>query len=279
MPIQKFALKLFYLGKYEGFQRQPEKPTIEGHLENALIEAGLINSLKSAKYMSAGRTDKGVHAIGQVISINTTEKIIIPALNAHLPKDIIVWAISKVDSKFNPRYEAISRYYRYIAPFGGQNLGEMRGGAELLEGSHDFKLFSKIQPEKSTIREIQQIKIIKDGAVLVFHVRAKSFLWQMVRRIVDCLLKIGSAEWQLDDLRDLLRGNPKPSVYTTPRPVDGLGVLILWDIEYPFQFQPDMKSINQIRRLTREHLKEFTVQHSLFQDILGVFKSLNNENE
>lgn len=269
----RYALKLFYLDRYEGFQRQPNKATIEGHLEVALKEAGLIKDLKSAEYISGGRTDKGVHAIGQVVAINTSEKIIIPALNAHLPKDIIVWAVSEVNSEFNPRYGAISRYYRYSAPFYGENLDLMREGAKLLEGIHDFKLFSKTQPGKSTIREIHQLQIVEDDPLLVFHVKAHAFLWQMVRRIADCLLKIGKSEWQLEDLKDLLRGNPKPNIFTTPRPVGGLGALILWDIEYLFQFQPDIKSLEQIRKLMDDYLRELTVQYFFFHDLLGVFES------
>ncbi|MFX1295396.1 MAG: tRNA pseudouridine(38-40) synthase TruA [Promethearchaeota archaeon] len=273
----RYALKLFYLGRYEGFQRQTKKETIEGYLEIALKNAGLIENLTSAVYASAGRTDKGVHALSQVVAISTSEKLIIPAINSYLPKNIVIWAASVVNDKFHPRYEAISRYYRYYTLYSNEDIDLMREGAKILEGIHNFKLFSKKNPEKYTIKEIYQIGIEKKELILIFHIIANSFLWQMVRRLIDSLLKIGQSQWKLEDLKDLLNGIPKSNIYTTPLPINGSGALILWDVEYLFQFQPYIKSVNQIKTLLRDFLVNFSLKSASFKEFYNFFNMFSNK--
>ncbi len=275
----RYALKVFYLGKYEGFQRQSDKETIEGFLEAALQEVRLIKDFKTAEYMSAGRTDKGVHALGQVVGINTTEKLIIPAINTFLPKDIMVWAETQVNEKFHPRYDSLSRYYRYYTYYSEENLELMRQGAQIFEGIHNFKLFSKKNVNKSTIRQIFQVNVERKDQFLIFHVIANSFLWQMVRRMVDCLLKIGKQEWHLEDLHDLLDLTPKSNIFTRAAPANGIGSLILWDIEYPFKFNIDHKSVIKIKEILEDYLKEFVVKRKYFQEISEFFKSITKINE
>ncbi|MHA1651672.1 MAG: tRNA pseudouridine(38-40) synthase TruA [Candidatus Helarchaeota archaeon] len=272
--LLRFALKLFYLDNYEGFQRQPGKETIEGHLDFALRRAGLIQDLQSADYASAGRTDKGVHAIGQVIAISTQKKPIIPAINAYLPKKIVVWALAPVNKEFHPRYDALSRYYRYYTIYRGEDLEKMNKNAMLLEGIHDFRLFSKKRPGTNTIREIYQIRIEKKDSLLIFHVIANSFLWQMVRRIIDALLKVGKGEWYSEDIEDLLKGAPKANIFTTPRPVDGPGALILWNIEYPFAFQYDEKGLTLVKQLLQKCLIEFSLKTCYSRDSLELFERI-----
>ena len=165
----RYALKIFYLGNYEGFQRQPSKETIEGHLIRAFKKTGLIEDIKTARYISAGRTDKGVHALGQIIAISTLKEPVLPAINSVLPKNIIVWASKIVNEEFNPRHHALSRYYRFYTYYSGEDINLLKEGAKILEGVHDFKLFCKKQPEKNTIRHIFQVQVEKLEAFLVFH--------------------------------------------------------------------------------------------------------------
>ncbi len=270
----RYALKLFYLDKYEGFQRQPDKKTIELYIENALKSENLILDFASAGYVSAGRTDKGVHALSQVIAINTPNKIIIPALNRHLPDNIVFWAFKNVHDEFSPRFDALSRIYRYYCAYSDEDIDLMNQGAKLLEGIHDFKCFSKKHPEKSTIRELYQIRVARIDSFLLLEVTARSFLWQMVRRIADCLMKVGKLEWELEDLRDLLKKTPKSNVYTTARPIDRLGSLFLWDIEYPFAFQPDLKSITQLRKTLTAYLTDYSLKRQVFQDLSYFYEQL-----
>lgn len=270
----RYALKLFYLGdaeKVEGFQRQVGKNTIEGHLLEAFRKAGLLSDFEMAAYSAAGRTDRGVHALGQVIAISTNEKLIIPAINTHLPENIIIWGSKVVNELFHPRYDAISRHYCYYTHYSNENLSLMLDGAKLLEGIHNFNLFSKSNPPTSTIREIYQITIDLKEPFLIFHVLGNSFLWQMVRRIIYALLKIGCKDWNLEDLQDLLKGTPRPNIFTTPNPLSESGALILWDIEYPFQFQPDIKSLDKVRERLQKYLIKFSLKHYYFKDIYDYF--------
>jgi len=270
-------LKIFYVGdseKVEGFQRQIGKKTIEGNLLEAFRKAGLLGNLETAAYSAAGRTDRGVHALGQVVAISTTEKLIVPAINTHLPENIIIWGSKVVNELFHPRYDALSRHYCYYTHYSKENLRLMLEGARLLEGIHDFKLFSKNSPSVSTIREIYQIGIELREPFLIFHVIANSFLWQMVRRIVYSLLKIGRADWILQDLQDLLNGTPKPNIFTTPNPTTESGALILWDIEYPFQFQPDIKSLDKVKERLEKYIIDFSLKHYYFRELFDFFSSI-----
>ena len=273
----RYALKIFYVGdseKVEGFQRQIGKKTIEGDLLEAFRKAGLLGNLETAAYSAAGRTDRGVHALGQVVAISTTEKLIVPAINTHLPENIIIWGSKVVNELFHPRYDALSRHYCYYTHYSKENLRLMLEGARLLEGIHDFKLFSKNSPSVSTIREIYQIGIELREPFLIFHVIANSFLWQMVRRIVYSLLKIGRADWILQDLQDLLNGTPKPNIFTTPNPTTESGALILWDIEYPFQFQPDIKSLDKVKERLEKYIIDFSLKHYYFRELFDFFSSI-----
>ncbi len=273
----RYAIKLCYFGnsgEYEGFQRQPSKNTIERNIFDALLKSELIENLESANYAAAGRTDRGVQALSQVIAISTSNNLIIPAVNSFLPDDIVIWAAKVVNERFHPRYDALSRYYRYYTHYSDENIELMRKGARIIEGSHNFQLFCKIEPKKNTIREIHQIRIEKQGPILIFHVIANSFLWQMVRRIVDALLHVGQSLWELEDLQLLINLNPKPNIHTSPRPINGLGALILWDIEYPFEFQVDFKGLTRVKILLLYYLSKISLTGYYTKEIFDFFNSI-----
>ena len=111
------ALKVAYIGTdFHGFQVQPDVKTIEGELLRALSELNIIDNRHSANYIAAGRTDKGVHAIGQVIAFDTDNPdMVMPrAINSRLPGTIWTWAWSEVvPPGFDPRRDTLSREYRY----------------------------------------------------------------------------------------------------------------------------------------------------------------------
>ena len=148
---------------------------------------------------------------------------------------------------------------------------------DIIHAVNAIKYFSKKTPGKNTVRHIQQIWVEKKDNFLIFHVTANSFLWQMVRRIVDCLLKIGQSKWRLEDLIDLLQGTPKPNIHTTVHPRDSLGALILWDVEYAFQFQPDKKSIELAKGLFQSYLQGFSLNLHFSKQIYE-FLNLISEN-
>jgi tRNA pseudouridine38-40 synthase len=160
--VPRYALKVSYIGtNYYGFQRQKKLRTIEGCLFQAFQNAELIEDPKIFRYGAAGRTDKGVHALGQVIAFSTSKKVMLRQLNVHLPQDIRVWAISQVSDEFNPRFDALSKHYKYFLPYEETiNLEKMENAANKLQGIHNFKRLSKVNHNTNPMREIIQLKLI-----------------------------------------------------------------------------------------------------------------------
>ncbi|MDY6958344.1 MAG: tRNA pseudouridine(38-40) synthase TruA [Halobacteriota archaeon] len=192
----RFAFKLMYLGTdYHGFQVQPDKKTVEGELIKALTELEIINDPKSARYSAAGRTDRGVHAIGQVIAFDTDKiELATPRIiNSKLPNSIRIWARVEVPDDFDPRRSAIRREYRYYLHRGKLNLPKIRSASRLLIGTHDFANFS-INEGKSTVRTVESVEVRVIGDFLSLDIVADSFARSMVRKIVCALSMIGAGE-------------------------------------------------------------------------------------
>ncbi|MEM2925325.1 MAG: tRNA pseudouridine(38-40) synthase TruA [Methanocellales archaeon] len=195
--MTRVAFKLAYIGtEFEGFQIQPGKRTIEFEIFKALRDLNIIQDPRSANYQSAGRTDKGVHALNQVIAFNTSKiELAQPrVINSRLPDSIWTWARAFVPEDFDPRIQAIKREYRYILYNEGFALEKMKRAAELFIGEHDFANFSTIERGRSTIRIIHKIKLKKQGDFLFIDIEANSFTWNMVRKIVTALKMIGRGE-------------------------------------------------------------------------------------
>ncbi|HTX60955.1 MAG TPA: tRNA pseudouridine(38-40) synthase TruA, partial [Methanobacterium sp.] len=115
--MKRVALKIAYLGSdYYGFQRQPGLKTVEGEILEALEETGMVEDVDKCGFGLAGRTDRGVHALGNVISFLTEEKVQINQINDSLPHSIRILAQAKVSLQFKARY-AQQRHYRYLWPY------------------------------------------------------------------------------------------------------------------------------------------------------------------
>ena len=204
----RIALQLGYLGnRYHGFQIQPHVPTIEDKLFNALEHLGIIDNPKKAKYSAAGRTDRGVHALGQVVAFNTDKpELTMPRiLNSKLPDDIWVWGRAEVSKAFDPRRKAVSREYRYLLYREGLDISKMRIASTLLVGTHDFANFSTRDAEKSTKRTMKRIEIRISGPFITLDITADSFTWNMVRKIVTGLSMVGGGSRDLLWLRSMLK--------------------------------------------------------------------------
>ncbi|MDY6966583.1 MAG: tRNA pseudouridine(38-40) synthase TruA [Halobacteriota archaeon] len=190
----RIAFKLAYFGtNYYGFQIQPDVPTIESELFGSLKKMGIIDDPKSANYSGSGRTDRGVHSIGQVIAFDSDRPgLAIPRIiNSELPGGIWVWARAEVPEDFDARRDAISREYRYFFYGKSLNLPKIRSASRLLIGTHDFANFS-VNEGKSTVRTIKSVEVRVDGDFLFLDVVADSFARYMVRKIVTALTMIGS---------------------------------------------------------------------------------------
>ena len=204
-----YKLILAYEGtQYHGFQRQKEKHSVQAEFEAALRELGWLGRA----VMPAGRTDSGVHARGQVVSFSLdwkhgTDKLV-TALNAHLPEDIAVQAAEEVPLAFHPRYDALSRTYRYqlyaqstrdplVDRFSWRldtmpDLERMNRAAEALHGEHDFRAFGKaLKEDATTVRRIFAAEWAGSSTEAAFTICGNAFLYHMVRRIVFVLVQIG----------------------------------------------------------------------------------------
>jgi tRNA pseudouridine38-40 synthase len=207
--VRRVALVLEYDGtSYGGWQRQPNAPSIQAVLEDTL--GRLLQS--SCPVVGAGRTDAGVHALGQVAHLETSGALsaarMRDALNALLPPEIVVRGALDVAPDFHARYDARLRVYRYALLQRPQpsallhryahhlatplDVEAMRAGAAALEGRHDFAAYRVAgTPTASTVCTVRMIRIDRRGDLCLVTVAADRFLRQMVRRMVGTLLLVG----------------------------------------------------------------------------------------
>jgi tRNA pseudouridine38-40 synthase len=206
---RRLALIVEYDGAaYAGWQRQPEVPTVQAVIEDAL--ASLTQT--PHRITGAGRTDAGVHALGQVAHLDTQSHLpadrIREGLNALLPRDVVIREVCEVAPDFHARRDARLRVYRYAvlarprpsALLRGYahhvaeplDVDAMRAGATGLTGEHDFAAFRILGTgTTSTVCHVRTLRIEQRGDLLVFTAAANRFLRQMVRRIVGVLLAVG----------------------------------------------------------------------------------------
>ncbi|AKB73387.1 tRNA pseudouridine synthase A [Methanosarcina lacustris Z-7289] len=223
----RVALKLAYIGtEFHGSQIQPNVETVEKELFKALRNLRIIESPKSANYNCAGRTDAGVHALGQVVAFDTDKtNLAIPrVINSELPPTIWAWAHAEVPFDFDARRSAVSRHYRYVMSGEEYDISKIREASKLLLGTHDFENFSRSNGEKSTVRTLERINARVDGELTTIEIVGNSFLWNMVRKIVTALSVIGKGVRDTDWLLQLLN----PEIYEEgiePAPPYGLTLM------------------------------------------------------
>ncbi len=201
--MARYQLTLAYDGTdFFGSQRQASKRTVQGELEKALAKIGWTGR----SVLVSGRTDTGVHATGQVASVDLhwshSEEDLLRALNAELPSDVAVHKARMVNVRFHPRFDASSRCYRYrlfCQPlrhplrerFAWRVWPEFHPdllvvAAQLFLGTHDFAAFgSPTTPKGTTVRTVMKAQWMQvDRDEWQFEVQADAFLYRMVRRLV-----------------------------------------------------------------------------------------------
>mgnify|MGYP001127148325 CR=1 FL=1 len=246
----RFRLTLHYDGSsFLGWQLQPNGRTVQGELEAALKQL----TGKRRVVTASGRTDRGVHALGQVVAVSLPSRWgsseLHRALNAVLPPDLWLESVRRANSDFHPRFDALARSYEYRvgltptsrSPFHQRwcwplvrplELDLLQRGAALLLGDHSFRAFAKTGQEergdRCTVTEAQWRPWSTLG--LVFHVTANRFLHHMVRYLVGTLVDIGRERRPLDELVQLLT-DPETELETSPpAPPEGL---FLARVDYP----------------------------------------------
>ena len=192
---------------FSGFQVNPGRRTVQGELETALarLDPSGPNSIDAA-----GRTDAGVHAIGQVIAFTyrgrSSAKELGRALDALLPADVSIGDLHRAGDGFDPRYAARYREYRYTVWNGPRSplrerhaLGVRapldtaamaRAGMAFI-GRHDFSAFGAVKPDRSSVRTVHAVRVGRRGRTVTIDVTADAFLRGMVRRMVAALIEVG----------------------------------------------------------------------------------------
>lgn len=246
----RLAFRVCYLGEgFLGSQVQPGLRTVEGEFIAACERLGLFSDWREAGFLFAGRTDRGVHAKGQVCAFSTPHNDrAMRAINYQLPADIWCTAIATVPESFNPRYAAAARTYRYYLPAGDLDIEAMVDAAAVFEGTHDFSRFSR--PEgRNPCRTILSASVLTGDELVVFEVRGLSFLWNMVRCMVTALEGAGSGTTDAAAIRQMLENPDGPRLAAAPP--EGL---VLWDVDCGVAFETmtvDPKSARYLDELHR----------------------------
>jgi tRNA pseudouridine38-40 synthase len=224
---------------YRGWQVQPDGPTIQGMLEEKLSRL----SSERIHVIGSGRTDSGVHALGQVAHFRTQSQMDIRtiqrALNSLLPPDILIREVEEVDEGFHARKQSKSKVYEYrilnrnlrsVFHRGyvwhipqKLNLAEMKKATQSLIGEHDFSAFRTVgSPTRTTVRRVirAEWKRGRDGLIRI-EIEANGFLKQMVRSIIGTLVEIGKGRMKATDFRKILNSKDRKEAGPTA-PAQGL---------------------------------------------------------
>ncbi|MDD1654046.1 MAG: tRNA pseudouridine(38-40) synthase TruA [Methanomicrobiales archaeon] len=248
----RLALRLGYLGdRFSGSQQQPDQRTVEGEVIAACRRLDLFTDWREARFALAGRTDRGVHARGQVCAFDT------PApdrarevLSLQLPRDLWCTGIVDVPAEFHPRYDARSRTYRYIYLDPELDTPAMDRSSRLFVGRFDFSRFGRVEG-KNPERVILAARVFREEGFTVFEVTAWSFLWQMVRSMAGVLEAVGRGEAGEERIRELLSDPSGPRM--PPAPAGGL---ILWEVDCGITFSDlplDHRTRDYLTFLLRHH--------------------------
>jgi tRNA pseudouridine38-40 synthase len=242
MPRYRVTLE-YDGGPFSGWQRQENGPSIQGALEEAIFKL----SGERVTVAGAGRTDAGVHALGQVMHLQVDGEVreqpheLMRRLNELLPADIAILQMERARRMFHARHDAAARAYIYQISKRKQaftkkhvwwikeplDVESMARCAATLPGRHDFACFRAMDPSRpheSTVVEVSSAEIESEDDIVQFRIEASHFIWRMVRRIVGALVKVGKGEITEADFAKLLTGkcDAKLDVAAWTAPASGL---------------------------------------------------------
>jgi tRNA pseudouridine38-40 synthase len=209
MPTRWLKLTVAYDGTaYAGWQIQPSEPTVQAAIEAAWREI----TREDTRVTAAGRTDAGVHALGQVVGVATESQLsrndLHRGLNAVLPEDVAVMAVDDAPENFHATHDAVAKTYRYQIHTGRTpdvfnrryawhypqplDAEKMHAAAQALVGTHDFASFESAGSERpDTVRTLTKSSVTREGDRITVEVSGDGFLYNMVRAIVGTLVELG----------------------------------------------------------------------------------------
>ena len=233
--MRNVALEIAYDGTaYAGWQLQNNAVTVQGVVEEALGKTGMAEP----RLRVAGRTDAGVHALGQVASFFTASGMTVReyqlALNSLMPFDVRVLGARDETASFHPRYSARKRWYRYLVYNGdtlvpffrnyalwlarGVNLSLLGKYAKRIIGAHDFTSFASLEPGDNPAREVYSCEVTKKNDFIIFDITANGFLRKMVRTLVGTFCELEKQGVGPERITEILRARDRDSAGSTVFP-------------------------------------------------------------
>jgi tRNA pseudouridine38-40 synthase len=252
--MSRFRLTIEYEGSnYHGWQQNSGVKTIQGEMLQACQQ---VFNTKKIELYGAGRTDAGVHALGQVAHLDVITQMhaetIAGRLNEILPYDINILKLEKCEAGFHARHNAVARSYVYVisrrrSAFGKRyvwwvkediSVKKMQEVSAIFRGFHDFTSFGAATKEdKSTLVDISYMDVSESGNQIVIHMLGSHFLWMMVRRITGVLVHAGKGKLTIKEIRGFMdQYSERPSQLAAPP-----SGLYLQRVYYPgerFEYHP-----------------------------------------
>ena len=226
--MRNIRITIEYDGKnFAGWQAQPNKESIQQSIEDSIFEI----TGERVELVGSGRTDAGVHALGQVANFHTNSKIEIEkvpyAINSKLPKSIVVHKAEEVEDRFHSRYNckqktyryvinnsefpsALNRYREYHMPY-KLDFDEMKEAIKKFEGEHDFKAFKSSggKDKKTTVRTLTRCEIKKEGTKIIIELTGNGFLYNMVRIISGTIVDVGLGKIKASEISGIIESKDR----------------------------------------------------------------------
>lgn len=225
--MRNIKLIIEYDGKkFGGWQKQPNKLNIQGEIEKAIEEI----TGEAVELNASGRTDAGVHSLGQTANFKTNSEIDISkmaiAINSKLKQSIRIIKAEEVDEKFHARYSCKGKKYKYVinnSKYGSAiyrdleyhmpiklNVEAMQKGIKYFEGEHDFKGFKASgTSSKSSVRTIYSAKVIEDGERIIIELEGNGFLYNMVRIISGTIVDVGLGKIKPEEIPEIIESKDR----------------------------------------------------------------------
>jgi tRNA pseudouridine38-40 synthase len=247
--MRNLRLTLSYDGTdFHGWQTQPGLRTVQETLEAALAD---LTGEQRVRVNASGRTDTGVHAVGQVVNVRTECKllpdVVLRAVNARLPEDVVIREAAEASPDFDANRHAVRKCYRYIihdgpvpdlfmrrychhTRHGRLDNDAMSRAARALHGTHDFRCFETEWPNRaSSVRTIARLAVNRLGDWIWLDVEADGFLYNMVRAIAGTLINVGRGFWPEEEVAAIVAAGDRTRAGPTAPPQG----LFLMRVTYP----------------------------------------------
>ncbi len=247
---------------FAGWARQPGLRTVEGVVREGIPRVGVAPRAEMAAVAVASRTDRGVSARGNALTITSSlpASALLRALNGIAPQ-IFFTALCEVPMGFSAR-AATGRWYRYFEPLGEHRFDRWQDAASRFHGEVDVRSLGRDLPgDRPALRTIDDVRVRRSGARwLVVDLRAPSFVWGMVRKIIAALRKVDDGTLSLARLEGALRGEHRLTL-----PLAEPEALVLWEVTYPVKWSREWDGPN---RAQTRYLRD-VVRRARLREVMG----------